>query len=321
MYGLRRLGLGTLARRSRMQALARRSNRLTALVLAGVAVLSPAPALAWGNEGHRIIALVAYTHLAPATRAAVDEMLRNDTDALTEPDIASRATWADKYRDSDRHTSQERYRLTRAWHFVDIELDHPDLAAACYGHPPSAVPASLGPAQACVVDRIEAFMAELRNSRPSPERTIAFKFLLHLIGDVHQPLHAADNHDAGGNGVLVLFGRRTVGRRLHAYWDADVVRRLGRDPVSVAARIDARFGTACNGWMRGTAIDWALETFAVARDFVYQLGEATTDEHDAPAYRLTSGYQHHAADVAAEQLEKASCRLAMVLNQTLQQGQ
>ena len=73
--------------------------------------------------------------------------------------------------------------------------------------------------------------------------------------------------------------------------------------------------------MRGTAADWAVETFAIARDFVYTLGEPTTDEHDAPAYRLTSGYQHHAADVAAEQLEKAGCRLTMVLNQTRPYGQ
>lgn len=288
---------------------------LVGLALAGA--LSPAPARAWGDEGHKIIATIAYAHLTPGARERVDAILRDDTDTLSEPDIASRATWADKYRDSDRNTSKQRYRLTRAWHFVDLEIDGPDLATACFDHPPATTPASQGPEQACVVDRINAFTAELRDPFPSPERTLAFKFLLHLVGDVHQPLHAADHHDAGGNGVLVLFGRRTVGEKLHAYWDTTVVRQLGKVPDEVAASLEQRFGAQCNGWMQGTAADWAMESFGIARDFVYQIGEQTMDEHDQPAYTLTSDYQRRARDVAAEQLEKAGCRLALVLREAL----
>ena len=290
----------------------------TWLGLAGlVLALSPAPARAWSDEGHRVIALVAYAHLTPDARDKVDAILRDDSDTLTEPDIASRATWADKFRDSDRNTSKQGYQLTRAWHFVDLEIDGPDLASACFGHPPAGVPASQGPADACLVDRIEAFAAELHDLPPSPERTLAFKFLLHLVGDVHQPLHAADHHDAGGNGVLVLFGNRTVGEKLHAYWDTTVVRKLGSDPAEVAASIEQRFGAQCAGWMQGRAADWALESFGIARDFVYRLGEQTTDERDQPAYTLTSDYQRQARDVAAEQLEKAGCRLATRLNDAL----
>ena len=169
-------------------------------------------------------------HLTPAVREKVDQILPTTPTRSPRPDIASRATWADKFRDSDRHTSQRRYRLTREWHFVDIELDGPDLTAACFGHPAATVPASEGPAKACVVDRIDGVHRRAARPVPSPERTIAFKFVLHLVGDVHQPLHAADHHDAGGNGVLVLFGRQTVGEQLHAYWDTTVVKRLGKDP-------------------------------------------------------------------------------------------
>ncbi len=287
-------------------------------MLAGVAALSPTPALAWGDEGHRIVALIAYAHLTATVRDRVDAILRADTDTLTEPDIASRATWADKFRDSDRHTSQQRYRLTRAWHFVDLEVDRPDLDAACFGHPPSAVPASNGPANACVSDRIEAFAAELGTLPPgAPERSVAFKFVLHLVGDIHQPLHAADNHDSGGNGVLVLFNKRTVARRLHAYWDTDVVRKLGKDPTEVAVSLDQRFRDRCEGWMQGTPADWAMESFALARDVAYDVGEPTTDERDQPAFQLDSSYQRAATAVAAEQLGKAGCRLAMVLDQAL----
>jgi hypothetical protein len=174
---------------------------------------------------------VVYRHLTPPVRGKVDQLLAGDDDTLTAPDMATRATWADKFRDSDRHTSQRHYQLTREWHFVDIELDEPDFTAACFGHPAAAVPASQGPAKACAVDRIAVFATELHDLPPgAPERTIAFKFVLHLVGDVHQPLHAADHNDAGGNGVLVLSGRQAVGRPVHAYWDTAVVRRMGKDP-------------------------------------------------------------------------------------------
>ena len=295
-----------------------RRNGVAGLVLAAMAACAPAPARAWGDEGHRIIALVAYRHLTPPVREKVDQLLAVDTDPLTAPDIASRATWADRFRDSDRHTSRQRYRLTREWHFVDIELDEPDLTTACFGHPAATVPASEGPAKSCVVDRIAAFASELRDLPPaSPERAIAFKFVLHLVGDVHQPLHAADHNDAGGNAVLVLSGRQAVGRPLHGYWDTVVVKRLGKDPEQVATALEQRFGSRCNGWMQGTPADWAMESFAVARDVAYQLGELTTDERDQPVYRLTSSYQRRASAAAAAQLEKAGCRLAMVLNQAL----
>jgi hypothetical protein len=105
------------------------------LLLAAVLV-APRAVLAWGDEGHRIIGLIAEHYLDPAVRAKVATLLAADTDTLRRHDIASEATWADKYRDSDRHTTKIRYEATRQWHFVDIELSLPDLAAACFGHPP-----------------------------------------------------------------------------------------------------------------------------------------------------------------------------------------
>jgi hypothetical protein len=111
-----------------------------------------------------------------------------DTDTLTDHDIASEATWADKYRDSDRYTTKIRHQATRLWHFVDIELDEPNLASACFGHPPlpSGIPASKGPPRACVVDKVDQFAAELANpSTAASERLLALKFLLHFVGDLH----------------------------------------------------------------------------------------------------------------------------------------
>ena len=123
-------------------------------------------AAAWGNEGHQIIALIAEHYLEPEALASVKAILNGDRDSLTTHDIASEAMWADRYRDLDRNGSRERYERTRNWHFVDVELDSPDLDRACFGHPrlPAGVPASSGPAKACIVDKINQFVAELGDS-------------------------------------------------------------------------------------------------------------------------------------------------------------
>lgn len=73
------------------------------------------PARAWGEEGHEIVAVVAYGRLTPAARQAVDAILADDHDALTAPDFMRRATWADRYRDSDRNTTRLRHMGTRNW--------------------------------------------------------------------------------------------------------------------------------------------------------------------------------------------------------------
>jgi hypothetical protein len=200
-----------------------------------------------------------------------------------------------------------------------IEIDNPDLSAACFGRPKASTPASSGPAKACVVDRIGAFRDELKSlSRADPERVIALKFLLHLVGDVHQPLHASDHEDQGGNQVKVLFDHRNVGVALHSFWDTEVVKRNGPDPTIVAGILDQVHGAKCDGWMSGDPSDWALESFGIAKEAVYKLGQQTTDAKGDPAFLLSGALQVRAVEIAREQLEKAGCRLAMMLTQALQ---
>ena len=99
--------------------------------------------------------------------------------------------------------------------------------------------ASNGPTQACVVDKIEQFAAELADPKTDPEeRLIALKFILHLVGDLHQPLHAADDHDPGGNRKHVAADGFQPGN-LHHYWDVEFVEHLGTDPRQVAGAIVA----------------------------------------------------------------------------------
>jgi hypothetical protein len=277
------------------------------------AVLAAAgPAAAWGDLGHEVTALIAYRHLAPVARAKVDALLAADTDTLTPPDFASRATWADKYRTGHRETA--------AWHFVNIELDHPDLASACFGFPALAAGqlASQGPAQDCVVNKIDEFAAELRRpSTPQAERILALKFLMHFVGDLHQPLHAADHDDRGGNCIGLSPSPDGHDTNLHAYWDTGAVEALGGSAGAIAATLDARITPADRtAWSAGTPRTWAMESFQLGREDVYALpSRPTCADHGSVA--LTAAYQATARRDAALQLEKAGLRMAVLINRAL----
>jgi hypothetical protein len=283
---------------------------LAALAVVAALLGSASPALAWGDLGHKVTALIAYRHLTPKARAALDDLLAADDDPLTPRDFASRATWADKYRNSHRETA--------AWHFVDIELDHSDLQAACFGFPAASQPASAGPAQDCVVDKVEEFESELTSpSTSAAERLLALKFLIHFIGDLHQPLHASDHEDRGGNCIGLSPSPNGRDTNLHAFWDTGVVETLGGSAGQIAATLDARISPAdIAAWGRGDARSWAMESFRLSVKDVYALpARPTCASRDSVT--LSPAYQATAARDAAVQLERAGVRLAAVLNRAL----
>jgi hypothetical protein len=279
----------------------------------------PAQALAWGQAGHSVTALIAERYLTPKARAKLDALLASDTDTLTAPDFASRAAWADRYRSDHRETS--------LWHYVDVEIDNPDPAAACFGYPPLSPgqAASAGPARDCVVNKIVEFEAELRDpATPAPERLSALKFLIHFIGDVHQPLHGADHEDRGGNCVAILTSPNAAPSNLHAYWDTAVVLRLGETPEATATKLTAKITprdvaawTPRGGITRETVLTWAAESLGVARSSAYDLpSKPNCAAHAAPEL-LTAEYQAKAEAAAALSLEQAGVRLAASLNEAL----
>jgi hypothetical protein len=238
-------------------------------------------------------------------------MLASDSDRLTPPDFAGRATWADRYRNSHRETA--------AWHFVDIEIDHPDLKGACFGFPrlADAQSASQGPAQDCVVNKIDEFAAELKNrATPPAERLLALKFLIHFIGDVHQPLHAADHADRGGNCISLT---RPIGRaaNLHAYWDVAVVGALGTSAEQIADKLDSTLtAEQIKQWTAGTPASWAMDSFEVGRRDAYALASQPTCQ-SAGSIALSTAYEAQAQKDAATQLLKAGLRMARLLNNAL----
>jgi hypothetical protein len=278
---------------------------------AALAALISSQALAWGDLGHEVTALIAYRHLVPTARAALDTLLVSDTDTLTAGDFASRATWADKYRNAHRETG--------AWHFVDVEIDQPDLEHACFEFPalPLGQWASQGTAQDCVVNKIDEFAAELKSpSTPPAERILALKFLIHFVGDLHQPLHAADHHDRGGN-CISLSPPQGGQNNLHAYWDVSVVDALGQSAAQIADQLDARLSAAdIKDWTQGSPRSWAMDTFEIGRHDAYALPSTPTCQSGG-SVALSPAYQLQAEKDAATQLQKAAVRMAAVLNEAL----
>jgi hypothetical protein len=166
-----------------------------------------------------------------------------------------------------------------------------------------------------VVDKIEQFAAELTEPKTDPEeQVVALKFLLHFVGDLHQPLHSSDDNDRGGNAKKVSANEFKAGN-LHHYWDTEFVALLETDAKSIASdQIGHISKEQQRKWQSGSPSDWAVETFEVAKADAYgQLPEPSARN----TYQLTDEYVTTATDDVALQLSKAGVRLAFLLNKAL----
>jgi hypothetical protein len=273
-------------------------------------MIIPQHALAWGDDGHKVVALIADHYLTPEVRNTVGALLAQDSDPLTAHDIASEATWADKYRNSHRETAN--------WHFVDIEIDNPDISSACAGRPPLPpnTLASNGP-PACILDKIQQFTTELAKPGTDPEeRLVALKFLLHFVGDLHQPLHSSDNHDRGGNQIKVIVDGFDHKPRdeLHAFWDTQFVEAQENSPSEFAQRLIAQITPQKKAeWEKGAPDDWAMEAYVMAKADVY--GDPPLSK-DMPQH-LDQAYVDRAEKDVRLQLSRAGVRLAAIINKAL----
>lgn len=274
-------------------------------------------AFAWGDDGHKTVALIAQQCLTKEAKKQVMAMLRADTDDIAKHDIASAATWADKFRDFNKR--KDHYAHTQNWHFVDMEIDNPDLSTACFGHPqlPRGEPASGGPDKVCATDKIKQFDTELRSpDTDAEERVMALKFILHFVGDIHQPLHSSDHHDRGGNEVKVTvdgFPHKSKDE-LHGFLDTQFVDALGSPPSTLAASLLANIAPdQARQWASGTPEDWQKEAFDVAVSDVYGNPPLSRDG----VQHLDSAYVQKVENDVKLQLGRAGIRLAFLLNQAL----
>ncbi|HEY1985438.1 MAG TPA: S1/P1 nuclease [Terracidiphilus sp.] len=302
-----------------------------------VAGLFCRPALAWNSIGHMTVAYVAYQKLSPAEQARVAVLLQLNpyyTEWLTylpagtsDSDRAlyvfmMAATWPDEikartsgYTGSDTAPAGELPTLNdgyddkqahKYWHYVDKPLrdDHADL-------PPLQVP--------MITQKIGVLRAALASSEPDPLKSYDLVWLEHLVGDVHQPLHATTRvstanpkGDAGGN-LLLIDGKD---KELHAFWDnllGEGATKNFMTAVKVAATLPKPKATQVRDMKED---DWAAESFALARKSVYAKPIAS----GLGPYTLTPAYTAQAQKIARQRVSLAGARLANLLKAALQCG-
>ena len=311
------------------------------LLFFSLALSVPAvPAFGWGCEGHQIVALIARAHLSPAAAAAVDRLLaENPADSARGHSCKSAdpmvdiATWADEVRNAEK---------TGPWHYVDIPLTETkpgSLAAWC----PPITPPPVGPSAGgkdrpgCVTNAIEYQWAILIDtSRSGPERATALRYIIHFVGDMHQPLHSSDNDDQGGNCTSMKFFDQDRPANLHSIWDTLLIQRelaaKKETAADYAGRLDRQYADRWPEWGTGPVdpTTWAWEANRLAREFTYgELKPAVPVEKpgatDCNAERekvsalhiaIGDAYFNASMPVAGQQLAKAGYRLADLLNRT-----
>jgi len=250
----------------------------------------PTVGFAWGVEGHHIAADIAEQYLEPEAARQVHELL--DLENVTT--LADVSTWADDIRRQRPQTGR--------WHYVNIPI-HPQNGPSGYDAVRDC------PDDNCVVAKIDEFAVVLGDKSAQPrERLEALKFLVHFVADIHQPFHCADDHDRGGNDTHVSFlGRNTT---LHALWDSGLLQAAAiPDEREYALKLAQSIKPAnLDRWRRGTASDWATESYERARTIYGDSQEARS---------LQVFYEAEYLPAVATQLQKAGVRLANLLNGAL----
>jgi hypothetical protein len=264
--------------------------RAPALALvAALATAFPHPAAAWGAPGHRIVAAIAEERLEPAARTLVREIVGDLS--LSDPDIA---TWADALRD----------RRTKPWHYVNIPFGaRYDRARDC--------PASRG----CAVELIQRAAAELQRHGPAMQRADALRWLVHVVADIHQPLHAGDGWDRGGNGFRVRIGRRREPTAFHHVWDTEVVAPLvrHRGPLVAAQSLSAAISPS-DAAQSAAVLDpavWANESSRQAQEIYAELQHRPRDTAIVALPHAYAALERQRVEAA---LQRAGVRLAALLN-------
>lgn len=270
--------------------------------------LVPLPLFAWWETGHQTIARIAAAHLTPAARARIAYLLdvENTPEAVADA-MARASTWADETKRETR---------TGAWHYIDLAVQdtRSDFAVRCKDDD-------------CAPARIRLFTAQLRSKEADYRwsNRDALRYVIHFVGDIHQPLHAISNADLGGNCERLnpLLGKA---KNLHALWDGELIDQWSMSDKQLAARLD---DGARNFDTTGTVDDWAWESHEIAIADVYRELRIPTEDvlfppscNDAPLeisdlqLEISSAYTGKMRPVVEEQLMKGGLRLAKLLNET-----
>lgn len=241
--------------------------------------ISVTEAFGWGPQGHRVIGYIAEFHLTPEIKKLiVDEFSINN--------LANVAIWADNVR---KKRKQE-----NPWHYANVKEEEWFYVAKrdC-------------PDGNCVTEKIKEFSGVLSNKEnPFKKRQDALKYLVHFVGDVHQPLHLGNLRDRGGGKIILnYFGKDA---NLHYLWDGGLIDWDKGSLLEYAKRLNNRLDdTEQANWVRSKVDDWANESRELALKFAYRL------EKDSS---LSKAYISKGREILDQRMVQAGIRLAKLLN-------
>ena len=233
----------------------------------------------WSKTGHRAIGKVAQEELSGRTRRAMDKLLDGQS-------IASISNFADEIK-ADR-----RFREFSAWHYVNIppDKDYSDIEPSKYGD---------------LVVGIQKCITMVKNDKNTKEdRVFYLKMLVHLIGDLHQPMHVGRVEDKGGNDIQVQwFGK---GSNLHRVWDSNMINDFGLSYTELAISLPKLDKKEKRAIQNGTVLDWVEESQEIANKLYesVEVGE-----------KLAYSYSYIWWGTVESQLQKGGLRLAKVLDE------
>jgi hypothetical protein len=281
--------------------------RLHALVAAFALLLLPSPAAAWWDYGHETTAEVAMKLVQPRTRQSILWLLKRQallqTPTCPARTIEEASVWPDCIK-----TLGDRFSYQYAWHFQDVDICKPfDLKAPCAGG--NCVSAQIARAQRMVADR----------ALPTRDRLMALAFLVHFVGDLHQPLHGAEHDgDQGGNKVKASYGVMPHAN-LHSVWDGLLAdRAISTPPAGAAGLLSGVSPSQRAEIARGTIQDWSRESWEIARTQVY--GSLIADPCGTPApakVAMDRDKIEQLIPVLRMQVAKGGIRLARLLDEAL----
>lgn len=305
------MGLGTI-RSERIAMIGRKFAALAAafaLVLTG---LLPTGALAWGGFAHRTTGEIALANIKPETRRALERLLTYEKELGTPEcplaSLADATVWPDCVRGT-----RWRWGYTAAWHYRTTPI--------CEAYEPWKN-CSGGNCVTAQIERNQRLLAD--ESLPSPIRLEALAFMVHFVGDIHQPLHSGDKDDRGGNDRKTAYGVIPY-MNLHWIWDGAMAERAISSTDGPIVRVysaeeRAEYGASRDDW--GTAADWGRESWETARDFVYPTAFNTDpcagDLPDEAA--LTQEDIAESVPITQRRVRQAGLRMAAMLDQAFAPG-
>jgi len=246
------------------------------------------PAFAWGITGHRVVAEIAQHHLSKKTTKALTEILGKES-------LSYWANWPDFIKSDTTH----KWDQASKWHYVDLpgnigRIPFEDSLKQLQGEN--------------LYTQIKVMTGQLKDKSLAVEtRRNALAFLVHLIGDLHQPLHVGRDEDQGGNKITVYwFDRKT---NLHAIWDATLIDFQQYSYTEYAATLDIKDKYQVQAWQQSSLEDWFFESHVLS-DKVYALTPAES--------KLSYQYNYIFQDDLNTQLIKAGVRLAKILNEVFE---